>query len=227
LKLFLKIWLITNFTDDRTFFSIANFFDVISNFAFLVIGLIGFVFAWKHKQSTAAWAWIIFFLGVAFVSIGSAYYHLAPDNDRLVWDRLPMTIGFMALFIALLAEYVNEKIEKFLIPAILIGFSSVIYWAFVNDLRFYAWIQVIPLLCIPVVMLLFNSKYSHQRYLIFALLFYIAAKFTETFDSDIYSIIGLSGHTIKHLLASLGPLYIYLMIKKRVLNSNDAGSSPA
>ena len=27
-------------------------------------------------------------------AVGSSYYHLAPDNERLFWDRLPMTIAF-------------------------------------------------------------------------------------------------------------------------------------
>ena len=41
---------------------------------------------------------IFFFLTVALTGIGSAYYHLEPNNDRLVWDRLPLAMMFMALF---------------------------------------------------------------------------------------------------------------------------------
>ena len=37
-------------------------------------------------------------------AICSSYYHLAPDNARLVWDRLPMTVGFMGLLAAMMLE---------------------------------------------------------------------------------------------------------------------------
>lgn len=42
----------------------------------------------------------VLFAGVLLTSAGSTWYHLAPTNDSLVWDRLPMTLGFMGLFAA-------------------------------------------------------------------------------------------------------------------------------
>ena len=66
-------------------------------------------------------------------------------------------------------------------------------------------------------MILFKGKYTLQKYLIFALTFYLLAKITEIYDKEIFSINyeQLSGHSLKHLLASIGPLYIYFMLKKR------------
>jgi len=207
-----------DFADQRVIFGIPNFFDVTTNISFALFGFAGFIYTLKHRQKEASWSWITFFFGVAIVSLGSGYYHLNPNNDTLVWDRLPMTIGFMGLFIAILSEYVNKNIERyFLIPTILLGFATVIYWHYFDDLRFYYWIQLIPLLTIPLAMLLFKGKYTHQKYLIIALLFYIFAKITEYYDKEIFALIceQLSGHSMKHLLASIGPLYIYLMLKKR------------
>lgn len=207
-----------NFADRRTILDIPNFFDVISNITFALFGIIGYIFCLKNRQKESYWSWIIFFLGVTIVCFGSGYYHWNPNNNTLVWDRLPMTIGFMGLFIAILSEYVNPKIERFvLIPAILLGFFGVIYWHYADDLRFYIWIQLIPLLTIPVVMIVFKAKYTHQKYLIFALIFYLLAKITEIYDKEIFSVTyeQLSGHSLKHILASIGPLYIYIMLKKR------------
>jgi hypothetical protein len=212
-----------DFADKRTIFGIPNFFDVTTNVFFAIFGLIGLNFCLRKKPKTALWSWIIFFFGVTIVCLGSGYYHLNPNNNSLFWDRLPMTIGFMGLFIAILSEYVNPNIEKFvLISAILVGFSSVIYWHLIDDLRFYYWIQLIPLLTIPIVMIVFKSKFTHQRYLIYALIFYLLAKITETYDKEIFSFIyhQISGHSLKHILASLGPLYIYFMIKKREVRNN-------
>ena len=38
------------------------------------------------------------------VAIGSSYYHWKPSNSRLVWDRLPMTVGFMSLVAVVISE---------------------------------------------------------------------------------------------------------------------------
>ena len=65
----------------------------------------------------------------------SSYYHLAPDNARLVWDRLPMTVGFMGLFAAMLTERVNPRLGRaLLVPLIFAGVGSVVYW-FWTELR--------------------------------------------------------------------------------------------
>ena len=132
-----------------------------------------------------------------------------------------MAIGFMGLFIGVLSEYVNPKIERFfLIPAILVGLSSVIYWDTFDDLRLYLWVQLIPLLTMPVVMIFFGCKYTHQRYLIFAFIAYLLAKFSEFYDKEIFSLTveQLSGHSLKHLLASMGVFLIYLMLNKRKIS---------
>src|SRR5512147_349874 len=116
------------FADRRAFFGVPNFFDVISNIPFLLVGMAGISFCRENRLMTLRSAWLTFFTGVAIVSAGSAYYHGNPTNETLVWDRLPMTIGFMGLFVALLVEYVNARLGRFLLaPAILVGLSSVLY----------------------------------------------------------------------------------------------------
>ena len=173
-------------------------------------------------------SWFLFFAGVTIVCFGSAYYHLQPNNDTLVWDRLPMTIGFMALFTGLLTEYVHPKIERMiLLPAIILGISSVIYWQYFDDLRFYFWIQLIPLLTIPVVLTLFSKKHTHNWLLLLALAFYLLAKVAEFFDYEIFIVSHqeISGHSLKHLLAAFAPLCLYFFIKKRESNRDFGISS--
>ena len=73
---------------------------------------------------------------------GSAYDHLAPDNARLVWDRLPMTLVFMPLVAAILAERVNVKLGLGVLPLLIaVGMGSLIEWHWseqqgAGDLRF-------------------------------------------------------------------------------------------
>ena len=44
--------------------------------------------------------WTCFFIGVTAVAFGSAYYHLKPNDARLVWDRLPVSFLAMKLGIS-------------------------------------------------------------------------------------------------------------------------------
>lgn len=209
------------FADSRTFLGIRNFFDVMSNLPFLIVGWWGMMVCFKtkaEKKPISFLPWLSFFVGIILVGPGSAYYHYTPNNQTLVWDRLPMTIGFMGLFVAMLSEYVHRPLEKFLIPFILLGFSSVIYWAYTDDLRFYFWVQFFPLLCIPVIMGLFPTEnLGKKSFLLLALFCYVGAKITEWKDPQIFAATGFifSGHSIKHLLAALAPICIGLMLKSR------------
>lgn len=207
-----------DFGDRREFFGIPNFFDVLSNAPFLLVGIAGISFCSASRSANCSAAWVTFFAGVAMVSVGSGYYHLNPTDETLVWDRLPMTIGFMGLFVALLAEYVNAGLGRFLLlPAITIGLSSVYYWHRFDDLRFYVWIQFMPLLTIPFLMMMFRPRYSHQWLLIVAFACYMFAKLLETYDREVFIFTQghLSGHSFKHLLASLGCLAVLVMLRKR------------
>jgi len=206
------------FADRRVFFGIPNFFDVASNLAFLVVGIAGLRTCLTHRLGSARNAWTALFAGVVLVSAGSAYYHWNPANPTLVWDRLPMTIGFMGLFAALLGEYVSTRLgAAILVPALLFGLFSVLYGYGADDLRLYYWVQLIPLLTIPLVMFLYRAGYSHQGLLLVALGWYALAKLAEVHDAEIFILTkgSLSGHTAKHLLSAAGCYAIVRMLQKR------------
>ena len=206
------------FADNRHCFSIPNCFDVVSNLPFLLIGVLGWRLCLRHKLGAAHSAWAVLFLGVGLVSVGSAYYHWHPTNDSLVWDRLPMTIGFMGLLVALMCESMGRRIVTFLLaPAVLLGLASVLYWHLTDDLRPYYWVQLIPLLTIPAAMVLYRSSYSHRWLLLVALGWYMLAKVAESQDLAIFRNTQefVSGHPIKHLLAALSCYSILLMLQIR------------
>lgn len=212
------------FADRRAFFGIPNFFDVTSNLAFLLIGIGGLGVCLRRHLGQARNAWLVLFAGVTLVGVGSAYYHWEPNSQTLVWDRLPMTIGFMGLFAALLGEYISDRLGAFvLVPALVVGFSSVLYWHWSDDLRFYYWVQLLPLLTIPVVMVLYRARCSHQWLLLAALGWYALGKVAEANDREILALSQgfMSGHTVKHLLSALGCLTILLMLQRRKLLERD------
>jgi hypothetical protein len=206
------------FADQRTIFGVPNFLDVSSNLAFLLVGVAGLVFCVWNRAGPLRAAWLTFFLGVAIVSAGSAYYHANPNDATLVWDRLPMTIAFMGLWAAILGEYLSERLGRLVLaPALLLGLFSVIYWHWSGDLRFYIWIQLISLLTIPAVMILFRPRYTRQWFLLAALALYGVAKVSEAYDREVFGLTRqlFSGHTLKHLLAASGCLAVLLMLAWR------------
>ena len=203
------------FADDRTLWTIPNFWNVVSNIPFIIAGFIG-VNSFKQPGklkviSEINTAYILLFFGTFLVGFGSSYYHLAPDNQTLVWDRLPMTIAFMSLFAIIISEFISVRSGKaLLLPLILAGACSVIYWhfsemSFKGDLRFYALVQFYPMLTIPIMLLCFRSRYTHVQVYWWLLLTYIVAKVFEHFDAEVYDALGfISGHTLKHIFAALG-----------------------
>ena len=207
-----------SFADTRTFLGIPNCFDVVSNLPFLLIGVLGWRFCLRAQPGAVRSAWTVLFAGVGVVGIGSAYYHWHPTNESLVWDRLPMTVGFMGLFIALLGESVGKRLAAFsLIPAVGLGLATVLYWHWTDDLRPYIWVQLVPMLTIPAVMMLFRRAYSHQWLLLVALGWYLLAKLSELYDLAIFHNTQgfISGHSVKHLLAAAGCYTMLLMLQKR------------
>jgi len=123
-----------DFADRRSFLGVANFWDVISNVPFLVVGIWGLFVVMSNKFQASpfarseSWPYIVFFLGLALTFLGSSYYHLQPTNFRLMWDRLPMTLGFMGILCGTIAERISLSAGiRLLPPLVLLGLSSVGY----------------------------------------------------------------------------------------------------
>jgi hypothetical protein len=172
----------------------------------------------RNAGTPARLSWFVFFLGVALVFFGSGYYHRAPSDDSLVWDRLPMTIAFMGLLSAMLSEHVSPKLERWLLIAlVVIGIASVLWWRHTDDLRAYIWVQAIPLFVIPYLIAVYPGRATHRHYLLYGVGFYALAKGAEVLDYQIYdaTLTAISGHSLKHVLAAAAPYCVYLMLKRR------------
>ena len=220
------------FADGRTMWGVANALNVLSNAPFAAVGLIGLALVLRgwgqadgHFLETGErWPYAIFFAGVTVTCFGSSYYHLAPDNARLVWDRLPMTLGFMSLFTAMIGERINVSVGiKLLAPLNLVGLLSVVYWHWsemqgAGDLRPYIAVQFFPLLAIPLMLILFPARYTRTGDIWIAVGWYGAAKLLEQLDTQIYRATGgvVSGHSLKHVAAAAAAWWVVRMIARRV-----------
>jgi len=217
------------FADGRTISGVANFGNVMSNLPFLVIGLWGIVFVFRHSHTVCVpgleLAYVVFFSGIFLTAFGSGYYHLDPSNDPLVWDRLPMTIGFAGLFAIIIGEFVSPAVGRaIVVPVLLVGIASVEYWAWsesngAGDLRPYAVVQFLPMMLLPVILLTYKPVIGTAKVFWVMLLFYVLAKVAEQLDEQVLAMGGfISGHSLKHLFAAMTPAtFLYALMQRRTM----------
>ena len=190
------------FADARPCCGIPNAMDVLSNAGFAAVGARGALSWLGRPEHPLCAVWLTFFAGIAATALGSAYYHWDPCNDRLVWDRLPMTVGFSSLFVAMVYEGSDwaasdgAGMHLCLCLHVLSGAYSVWHWHMYDDLRMYAVVQFYPVLC---ALCLASPAYFRM------VVWYLLAKGVEVADRPIFEMTGkrVSGHTLKHIFAAV------------------------
>ena len=205
------------FADRRAWLGVPNAADVLSNLPFLAIGVWAL---WRLRLAPAASpslaAWRAFALALVLTAIGSAAYHWAPTNDRLVGDRLPIAWACAALAAAFLGERVGTHWSRRHVLAAALAFAAVavaFWWlterAGQGDLRLYLFVQVLPMLLVPLGLSLglraTTPAATPARAWWTVLGCYVLAKLFEVADQPLFAALGgLSGHTLKHLAAAAG-----------------------
>src|SRR5438105_614824 len=167
--------------DQRTLLGIPNCLNILSNLPFAVVGALGLrtILGREGKDpglpdGWERWPYAALFAGTALTTAGSAYYHLDPGNWRLVWDRLPMTFGFMGLLTAVLSDRLGARAGRIAFgPLLLLGVSSVAFWYWTElrgegDLRPYLLVQYGSLSLGLLLVLLHPANDSSTAYLLAA-----------------------------------------------------------
>ena len=215
-----------DFADRRAAYGIANFLDVVSNLAFALAGLVVLAAALapgaRFARAAERLPYLVFGIGLLLTAAGSCYYHVEPNNESLFWDRLPMTIAFMALISSQLVDRVDVRVGlAALVPLLLLGMGSVVYWitterAGHGNVVPYAILQAFTVIVLLKLAVFHPSRYSHGRaiHAVFAL--YLLAKVFEHYDRAIFEWTGLvSGHSLKHVAAGLAGLPVAFMLWRR------------
>jgi hypothetical protein len=217
------------FSDHRHIMGVNNFWNVLSNLPFVTLGACGLVITYFAKKKTkgrvaesgATHLFTVFFTGILLTGLGSSYYHYNPTNLTLLWDRLPMTISFMAFFCMVIGFHTNMAIGKTLLyPFLVTGVASVGYWIATEmrgagDLRAYVLVQFLPLVLVPVIISNSPAEFLKSKTVWLVIVYYAAAKACEHWDSIIYEyFLYISGHSIKHLIAALGAYVVYVHYKR-------------
>lgn len=215
------------FADQRACWGLPRCLDTSSNALFVLAGAMGLRLMqrgqgiWRDRRE--AWPYGLFFFAMILVGAGSAYYHLAPDNERLLWDRLAMMLAFMAWFAAIVCERVGPRVGLRLLPlAVAAGLGSAAWWGWseargMGDLRPYLLMQLYPVLLIPLLLCLYPPRYSGDRTLLAVIGLYLLALLFDLADRQVFALTGglVSGHTIKHAIAALAVGGVVLHLQRR------------
>ena len=161
-------------------------------------------------------------------TFGSGYYHSAPSNDTLVWDRLAFSLMLTSMFTIVVTEFVDRRVGRLMLaPLALLGLASILYWSYTEgqghgDVRFYALVQFYPVLAMPVIFLLCRSRYTYAQLPAVMWMLYAIAKAAEVHDREIFDWAGsISGHTLKHFIAACASYVPLYALQRRTLRPGD------
>jgi hypothetical protein len=223
-----------HFADQRAWLGIPNAADVLSNLPFALVGAWGWLRLRRRRSDAAiaaAWpGYRLFLLALLLTAIGSAFYHWAPSDGRLVWDRIPIALASAGLLAGVRAdvdaEFPGARVAMILA---LFGVASVLWWYASGtqgqgDLRPYLLLQALPLVLVPLWQAIYRAPRADRIAFAAAIALYVAAKACELFDHPLLTHLHwISGHTLKHLLAAAGAG----VIVARFVHRLDAASEEA
>lgn len=220
-----------HFADRRSGLGLPNVADVLSNLVFLLVGAAGLAFVWRWRRHPGLRAgregWLLFFGGLVLTAFGSSYYHLAPDDARLVWDRLPIALTCAGLLAAVACETAGCG-RRTVAALALLAVASVGWWHWSapqggGDLRPYLLLQIATLVWVPALQRAAAAPRHEQRAVWLAVGAYVLAKLCELADHALFAQLGLcSGHTLKHLLAGMAAAAALAMLRHRVAPARQA-----
>lgn len=196
-------WHIPHFVDTRAWLGVPNAGDVLSNLAFLAMGVWGSERLRARKDAPVGTSW--FFVGLILTCLGSGFYHLDPDMpQRLVADRLGMAVAFAGFLGIAASERISVRAgEAVLVLMMVAGLLAA--WAARENLTPWVVVQFGGM-ALAVGLALTRSRPGALGVpLGGVIVFYVLAKLFELGDATIFEATGhiVSGHTLKHLSAAL------------------------
>jgi hypothetical protein len=226
------------FADVRVLAGIPHAGDVISNVGFALVAIWG-LRALKRpgafgSDDRATPGYVLFLFSLLLTSLASTFYHWAPDNGRLVWDRLPIALACAGLLSAVRAETDSRANPRLWAGLLTVAAIASVFWWHVTeqagsgDLRPYLLLQGLPLVLIPLWQAEAGAARGDRIAFGVAIGLYVVAKLAELADREIHGVLGfVSGHTIKHLLATAGAGVLVAQLGRRQLRAANQSRYPA
>ncbi len=208
------------FADTRSWLGLPNALDLLSNVPFAVFGVWGLCLMHRAQVSPAFGQLLrIFFIGLLLTTAGSMAYHWAPSDATLLWDRAGMSVAFAGVLGLAASDRISEGAGPCLVGATLLGAALALWlWHASGDVLPWSVVQfggmglVIAMACI-------KPEQSSVGLNLLALIgFYALAKVLESTDHAVFEATGrmISGHSLKHIAASLAALPILQALIRRL-----------
>lgn len=190
------------FADQRAWLGVANSADVLSNLAFLVVGLCGL--GALGRRSAEAPAIVAFLASLLATAAGSAWYHWAPGDDRLLAYRLPNALLAMSLLAAVAGDGLGRvRQARLLVACLLTGLAGMTWTMASGDLRAFLGTQLVPFAIAIVWQWTWPRPAAVRAAFTLALGAFIASQWAQAHDRAILQVVNVSGHTLQHLLAAV------------------------
>ena len=198
-------------------FTVRNAADVLTSTLFTLVGGAGLLHT-HRARSVQRHALALFFAALVLTGFGSAWYHLSPNDQSLVWDRLPMTIAFAGAVGAVAAERRGPQAGvRWLLGWLVLGLASIAVWVTTGDLRLYGLAQfggfavLLLWLRLPAVRGTVRLPWG------LLLGAYAVAKGFEMMDREVWVATGglVAGHALKHVVVAAGVVPLVSRLRHR------------
>jgi hypothetical protein len=213
------------FADTRTFLGvIPRAGDVLTNLAILAAGLLGLALRPRMTVAPEERAAVNLLIAASILTaFGSVYYHWAPANATLVWDRLPLAIVLTSVLALVMADRVHPLFARHAIwPLTALGVASVILWRVLEalgkgDLLLYLIVRIGTGVAIAMLLILRRPRHTGTKWLVTALLCEILMAALERFDHEVFRLTGdlVSGHNIKHVMVGVALGFVFWWLRAR------------
>jgi hypothetical protein len=209
------------FADHTVLFGIPHACDVLSNLGFALVALWGLHRINNRPPRHGDAGYRLFLFGLLLTALGSTHYHLAPDDARLVWDRVPIALACAGLLAGFRGDFFRRDATLAALGLGSLAIASVAWWRLTGDLRPYLLFQIAPIVLIPLWQWIGKAAAGERRAAAAGLALYAIAKWAELNDHEIATIAApLTGHTLKHLLATAAAAVFVSLVTRNNFKKN-------
>lgn len=197
------------FANTRGWLGVPNAADVLSNLPIFLAG-VAIVLRLRMPGGPAGslrHGLLVAGVGLMLTGLGSAYYHYAPSDATLIWDRLPLAVVFAGVLLCAWSCAGVAGPSRFdTVLFVLASLGSVAYWVYLGSLWPYALLQFGGMAVL--LWLAASRRLSGARAWWLLILLYALAKVFELLDEPVWTLSrhAVSGHTLKHLMSAAAGL---------------------
>ena len=207
--------------------------NVVTNLAILAAGIFGLSLRPRMTISPDERSAVNVLIAASMLTaFGSAYYHLAPTNATLIWDRLPIAIVLMSVLALVMADRVHSRYARdALLPFAALGVAGVILWGVSEamgqgDLLLYLIVRIGTGVGIVLLLILRPPRHTGTIWLAAAVACEIVMAALERLDHEVFHLTGgtVSGHNLKHVMAGVALVFVFWWLRARRMLPVKSGS---